>query len=206
MSTLILHVQIAACVVNLTLKKISMYRRHFLTELESVLGKGKDGISETKLILWMRGAKQDWLAADSIQSKIDESSKYCKGNEIEGHVWSKGAWENVIHQSVKLSYVNICFNTFELKGQGRTITRTYRTYKLTSQGGSFLANPVPVSVMSPFKNILNPKEAKQVVTRKRRGRGCHYLPRIKDMLKNSDLWRVLERKDKYKYPGFFDTN
>ena len=154
-----------------------------ITELESVLEKGKDGISETKLISWMRGAKRDWLAADSIQSKIDESSTYCKGNEIEGHVWSKDAWENVIRQSVKLGYVDICFNTFELKGQEKTITRTYRTYKLTSQGRSFLAYPVPVFVMSPFKNILNPKEAKQVVTRKRQGRGCHYLPRIKDMLK-----------------------
>jgi len=98
------------------------------------------------------------------------------------------------------------FNTFELKGQGRTITRTYRTYKLTSQGRSFLTNPVPVFVMSPFKNMLNRKEAKQVVTRKRQGRGCHYLPRIKDMLKNSDSWRVLERKDEYEYPGFFDTD
>ena len=94
----------------------------------------------------MRGAKQDWLAADSIQSKIDESNTYRRGNEIEGHVWSKGAWENVIGQSVKLGYVDICFNTFELKGQGKTITRTYRTYKLTSHGRSFLANPVPVFV------------------------------------------------------------
>jgi len=80
-----------------------------ITELESVLEKGKDGISETKLISWMRGAKQDWLAADSIQSKIEESSTYCKGNEIQGHVRSKGACENVIRQSVKSGYVDIFF-------------------------------------------------------------------------------------------------
>lgn len=114
-----------------------MYRRHFsllltgITELEDVL---ENGASETKMISWLRESKQDWLAEESIQNKIDESRTYSKGNEFEGRVWSKSAWESVIRQSAKLGSVYISFHTFDLKGQGKTIPRTYRTYTLTSQG------------------------------------------------------------------------
>lgn len=61
-------------------------------------------------------------------------------------------------------------------------------------------------MLTPFKNILSPQETKQMVTRKREGRGCHYLPKIKGMLKSSNSWRTLERKDEYEYPGFLESD
>lgn len=117
-------------------------------ELEAVLKKEKIGVSETKIISWLRGAKQDWLADQSIQDAIDESSTYSKGNEIDGKVCTKHFWETTIHQSVNLGYVDICFHTFELKGNGKSIARTYRTYRLSAEGYSFLQNPVCYCIFS----------------------------------------------------------
>jgi hypothetical protein len=106
------------------------------------------------MISWLRGAKQDWLASEAVEDAIDKSSTYSKGREIAGHIWTKDEWETVLCQSVNLGYVDICFHTFDLKSKVKLITRTYRNYRLSDEGHSFLENPLPVLVSSPFKNVF----------------------------------------------------
>ncbi len=60
------------------------------------------GVSETKLIGWIRGAKQDWLAAPDLQPFLDSSDTYAQGQTIAEREWSKGTWECLLRQGVKL--------------------------------------------------------------------------------------------------------
>lgn len=111
----------------------------------------------------------------------------------------------VLRQSIELGYIDINFNTFELKGRGKTLHRTYRTYKVSPEGKSFLANPVPVLVASPFKNILSIEKSQTGKSRRREGRGCHHLPKIKKMLETSSNWKEIKSKEDYEFPGFNET-
>jgi hypothetical protein len=56
--------------------------------------------------------------------------------------------------------------------------------------------------MSPYNDLLSSSNAHTIKTRKREGRNCHYLPKIKDFLENSSSWKILQKKEEYEFPGY----
>eukprot|EP00794_Sanderia_malayensis_P013649 gene13649-15078_t len=64
--------------------------------------KEQDGVSETKLVARLRGAKQDRLATESIQAAIEQSETFVTGKEIAGKDCSKAAWGCLLRQAVQM--------------------------------------------------------------------------------------------------------
>jgi len=83
-----------------------------------------------------------------------------------------------------------------------SFTRVWRQYKASEKGRQFLDSPYDILVLDPINNSLDQKAKQKLLTRARTGRGHHYLPKIKDCLRNSANYIELMLKDPHEFPGF----
>ncbi len=114
----------------------------------------KNGISETKIICWLRGAKQDWLAAENIQKAIDQSETFAKGKEIAGAEWNKTVWECLIRQAIRMQFMRIDFQTFFLKGTSFPRANFLSLCTLSTFTATMLCLPGMYGIPRPFKMSL----------------------------------------------------
>ena len=163
--------------------------------------KFKNGVSELKLISWVRGSKQDWTAEDEIQIIIDKSETFAKGQTIESKNYGKQTWETVLRQCIHFELFDPIFNFIK----ATNFTRTYRLYNLSQKGKELLNSTKQILAVSPF---VNPFEIRRNATSekkqpsKRRNRGCHVIPNIRKMLKSKENWETITKRDDYEFPGF----
>ena len=61
-----------------------------LSELAGAFQKNNVGIAKHKLISWLGGTKQDWLALDAVQNIIDQSTTY-----VQGVIWKAWTGQNL---------------------------------------------------------------------------------------------------------------
>lgn len=103
-----------------------------------------------------------------------------------------------------MKLVDIDFNLFTFN----KAPRVCRRYQLSHEGCRFLENPSEVNVPLQTEDIncggnaADPNNDQTTKSRKRNGRGKHYLPVIKTLLLNREAWEEIENEEAYALPGF----
>ena len=125
---------------------------------------------------WLLGAKRDWISKPEIQSAIDKSMTFRKGEMYENETLKR--WSRHLRQVITLRLVAINFKII----RNQTFSATSRKFKVSKEGEEFLNNPSDQLVLSPFIDPFNsekkaPSGNKQQVNRE--GRALHYLPKIR---------------------------
>ena len=72
----------------------------------------KSGISQDKIISWLRGSKQGWIASPDIQKYLDCSESYSKGAQLDGRPLKKEWWPTHWRQLVHLGLIKIFYLIF----------------------------------------------------------------------------------------------
>lgn len=156
-----------------------------LNALEEVrkLPTTKGGVSEDKAISWLRGCKQGWISSSGIQEHIDSSQSYSKGVRMNGRPIKKEWWSTHLRQLIHFGLVKISFNIYSFG----YFTRASRSYSVTEKGKTFLEKPHDLLVLSPeaFED-RKAKDAKTRKTCKSANRNKHYLPKIRELLFDSE--------------------
>lgn len=111
-------------------------------------------------------------------------------------------WQRILKSAVALKLINIDFKIFKFNN----VPRVCRRYQLNHDEGGGFSLPNIVNVpdqdengevcANEYDNIPSNKP------RKRKGRGKHYLPIIKDLLKTTESWNDIKNKEDYTLPGF----
>ena len=104
----------------------------------------KGGVSEDKVISWLRGSKQGWTSSSDIQESIDSSQSYSKGVRMNGRPIKKEWWSTHLRQLIHLGLIKISFNIHSF---GYFI-RASRSYAVTENGKTFLEKPCNLLVFS----------------------------------------------------------
>ena len=101
------------------------------------------GVSEDKLISWLRGAKRDWLSGEDIQKNIDRSETYGRGHFKDKACLSKDWWSSHLRQLAHLDFVSINFKII----RNSFFAKTSRTYLISALGQQFLDNPRSIYIL-----------------------------------------------------------
>lgn len=161
------------------------------------------GVSEDKLISWLRGAKRDWLSGEDIQKNIDRSETYGEGLFKDKACLSKDWWSSHLRQLAHLDFVNINFKII----RNSFFAKTSRTYLISSLGQQFLDNPRSIYILPPLcqdhQKGCERRESKQ---RDNNRATKHHLPKVRQLVKSKSSWFVINKKEDYEYPGFSSEN
>lgn len=151
-------------------------------------------VNEDKLISWLRGSKRDWLSSQEIQTVLDSSETYGQG-QIQSKEW----WSIHLRQMLHLSLININFKITT----GLQFARTYRTYVISDEEENFLKTPRCIHALPPSADqLVKPTRKSAKKTAFTSGRNKHYLPKVRDLLKENSHWFELTKRSEYEYPGF----
>lgn len=174
-----------------------------IKELQEVLSSNK-GVNEDNLVSWLLGAKRDWILKPDIQTAIDKSSTFGKGETHENERIDRSRWSRHLHQLISLNLVTLNFKTIRTQ----QFSTTARKLKLSTEGEQFLSNPSDLVVLSPFFDPFEKKKKEPSGAKKqpnREGRAIHHLPKIPCALSSPENWCEMT-KDNYEYPGFLQTS
>ena len=172
-----------------------------LEELNNI--PGIKGVSEDKLISWLRGAKRDWLAGEDMQTHIDNSETYGRGLYKEKESLRVEWWSSHLRQLAHLEFINIKFKITRMP----TFCKTSRTFVVSSRGKQFLENPSSVYVLPPlWKECPKTGEKRKTSAGTKPRDNKHHLPKIRNLLKASTSWFQITKKEHYEYPGFCQEN
>lgn len=164
----------------------------------NVLPRFIDGVNETKLVSFLRGANQGWLKEADIQSIIEVSETYGKGSEHGTSWWGRALRQCVALGLVDMTYTVSSFNNFY---------KTSRRYVASMKGKRFVEKPYDISVLDPSVDPFDVKKtSSQRNKAKTNSRGIHFLPKIKNMLKEKSRWVEINSKEDYEFPGFSKDN
>ena len=163
----------------------------------------KSGVSEDKVISWLRGSKRDWITAPDIQKYLDSSETYSKGSQLDGTTLKKEWWSIHLRQLVHYGLIKVSF----IINRGIGFTRASRTYSVTEKGKAFLEIPQDLWTLNP--EVFEGEKTRRAAPRKQTDSGCrnkHYLPKIKEQLDDCTRWFEIRDKALYEYPGFEAEN
>lgn len=162
----------------------------------------KSGVSEEKVISWLRGSKRGWITSSDIQDHVDASQTYSKGAHLDGIPLKKEWWSTHLRQLVHFGLIKMSFNIH----RGQNFTKASRSYSVAERGEAFLSTPYDIFVPDP--DSFEDTKQKRVVARRVNNdkdsayRNKHYLPKIREQLENSTNWFEVKEKSAYEYPGF----
>lgn len=163
-----------------------------ITEVKNI--PGMKGVTEDKLISWLRGAKRDWLTGDEVQKYIDSSETYGKGL-LKGKVClSKEWWSSHLRQLAHSELVDINFKILRTS----MFAKTSRTYAVSEDGQRFLEKPFSRYVLPPsMQNGQKNRDKKKDNGRSNARDSKHHLPKIRSLLKSNSSWFNLTKKEDY---------
>jgi len=159
---------------------------------------GNKGISQDKIISWLRGSKQGWIASPDIKKYLDCSERYSKGAQLDGRPLKKEWWSMHLRQLVHLGLIKISFNIYRVQ----TFKTASRSYCVTEKGQPFLESPYDLFVLHP--DVFEDTKPKLAVNSTCRGK--HHLPKIREQLSDCKRWFDVKEKAAYEHPGFDDEN
>lgn len=172
-----------------------------IQELESIFP-SSEGVNEDNLLSWLLGSKRDWISKPEIQSEIDKSTTFGRGELNESKKLERSWWSRHLRQLISLKFVAINFKIY----RGKKFSTTSRKYKVSKEGEEFLNNPSDLHVLSPSIDPFGHKKkssgSKQSTTRE--SRGLHHLPKIRNAISTKN-WFEMTRKEDYEFPGFSET-
>ena len=174
-----------------------------IKELEEIFCTS-DGVSEDNLVSWLLGSKRDWISKPEIQSAIDKSSTFRKGEVYENETLERSWWSRHLRQLVSLRLVAINFKII----RNQKFSATSRKFKVSKEGEEFLNKPSDLLVLSPsidpFKSGKKaPSGNKKQANRE--GRALHHLPKVRKALSSADNWCEMTKED-YEYPGYSQSS
>ena len=150
--------------------------------------------NEDKLISWLRGSRRDWLSAS-----IDTSETFGRGLCVNEQLLSKNWWSTHLRQAVHLEFINIKFRITNFL----QFSRASRAYTVSDKGEQFLKKPFRYSVLPPTNTAVKEVGGRLKNTTRSTGtRGKHYLPKIRELLKNASHWSTISKREDYEFPGF----
>ena len=174
-----------------------------IKELEEIFCTS-DGVNEDNLVSWLLGAKRDWISKPEIQSAIDKSSTFRKGEMYQNETLERSWWSRHLRQLISLRLVAINFKII----RNQTFSATSRKFKLSKEGEEFLKNPSDLLVLSPFIDPFKSEKKAPFGNKKqanREGRALHHLPKIRKALSSADNWCEMTKED-YEYPGYLQSS
>ena len=171
-----------------------------IKDLQEILS-SNEGVNEDNLVSWLVGAKRDWISKPEIQTAIDKSSTFGKGEQLGNN---RSWWSRHLRQLISVKLVEMNFKIIRTP----QFSTTARKFKVSTEGQEFLRNPSDLVVLSPSidpfeKRKKAPSDNKKHANRE--GRALHHLPKIRNALSSSDKWSEMKKED-YEYPGFSQSS
>ena len=186
---------------NFDIKDTASLLLKAITELTKL--PGIKGVTEDKLISWLRGAKRDWLTGDDVQKHIDRSETYGQGLRKNNISLNKDWWSSHLRQLAHLDLVDIRFKIVRTS----MFAKASRAYSVSKCGQQFLDNPSSIHVLPPLRqNDQKNREKAKNSGRSNSRDSKHYLPKIRSLLKSNSNWFIFNKKEEYEYPGYAQAN
>ena len=124
-----------------------------IKELQEVFS-SSEGINEDHLVSWLLGAKRDWISKPEIQTAVDNSSTFGKGEMLESKRLDRSWWSRHLRQLISLNLVAMNFKIIRTN----QFSTTARKYKVSIEGEEFLSNPSDLVVLSPSIDLFENKK------------------------------------------------
>ena len=84
-------------------------------------------MNEDNLVLWLLGAKKDWISKPEIQAAIDKSSTFGKREQLGNN---RSWWSRHVRQLISLKLVEMNFKIIRTP----QFSTTARKFKVSSEG------------------------------------------------------------------------
>ena len=149
-----------------------------IKDLQEIVS-SNEGVNEDNLVSWLVGAKRDWISKPEIQTAIDKSSTFGKGEQLgNNRLW----WSRHLRQLISLKLVEMNFKIIRTP----QFSTTARKFKVSTEDPSDLVVLSPS--IDPFeKRKKGPSDNKKHANRE--GRALHHLPKIRNAFSSSDKWK-----------------
>ena len=152
-------------------------------------------MNEDNLVSCLLGAKRDSISKPEIQTAIDKSSTFGKGEQLGNN---RSWWSRHLRQLISLKLVEMNFKIIRTP----QFSTTARKFKVCTKDPSDLV-VLPLSI-DPFeKRKKAPSDNKKKANQE--GRALHHLPKMRNALSSSDKWSEMKKRGS-QYPGFSQSS